>query len=599
MPILSNFPSGVPSSVTTELAKKVDKVDGKGLSTNDYTTNEKTKLDGIEAGAQKNTVTSVNSKTGAVTLGASDVSAVGLTGNDTIAGTKKFNGDVALNSGVTVKSNGNAVLHIEGVSTDTDYIDVWVDGGSNKARPLVLQTNAATTGNVGIGTATPSTKLQVVGTVTATAFSGDGSALTNVPYPVTSVAGKTGAVTLAKADVGLGNVDNTSDVDKPISTATQTALDGKQDKITAAAGVLKTDGSGNVSSVDALVFERTNDHNYRYIINNDPGAMPEEFMISVGPQLVFSKTTVDGVTGVVLQSENALVRVEDTSVDMGSRIKLHTDHANFEIEQNVNDGISEFVFSPSEDNNDYRIVGIPTPTTDDGAANKAYVDGMKSRILDITLPAANWTGSGPYTQTVTISGGTANTKVDIMFDDTVYQQMVDDQVGYLAIANNNGTFTATAKGGQPSADLSIQVECKEVTPPPVSTLTIAFQIYSFDGTVNYIDKFGKNVSLVSDTKASQAQQEVGVPITSINGTYEVMPNTPITIFMKSYDSKATYSHPYIDGNYENLTWIIDPRWDGQTDAKFTITIPTGETVLVGGNATKDRSSITLPESTQP
>lgn len=153
-------------------------------------------------------VQSVNSKTGAVTLGASDVSAVGLTGNNTITGTKTFNGDVALNSGVTVKSSGNGVLHIEGVSTDTDYIDVWVDGGTNKERPLVLQTNAATTGNVGIGTATPSTKLQVVGTVTATAFSGDGSALTNVPYPVTSVAGKTGAVTVSKSDVGLGNVDN-------------------------------------------------------------------------------------------------------------------------------------------------------------------------------------------------------------------------------------------------------------------------------------------------------------------------------------------------------------------------------------------------------
>jgi len=34
-------------------------------------------------------------------------------------------------------------------------------------------------------------------------------------------------VELSKADVGLGNVDNTSDANKPISTATQTALDGK------------------------------------------------------------------------------------------------------------------------------------------------------------------------------------------------------------------------------------------------------------------------------------------------------------------------------------------------------------------------------------
>lgn len=35
-------------------------------------------------------------------------------------------------------------------------------------------------------------------------------------------------LTLVKADVGLSNVDNTSDASKPISTATQTALDGKQ-----------------------------------------------------------------------------------------------------------------------------------------------------------------------------------------------------------------------------------------------------------------------------------------------------------------------------------------------------------------------------------
>lgn len=44
---------------------------------------------------------------------------------------------------------------------------------------------------------------------------------------VASVNGQTGAVTLGKADIGLGNVDNTSDVNKPVSTAQQTALDAK------------------------------------------------------------------------------------------------------------------------------------------------------------------------------------------------------------------------------------------------------------------------------------------------------------------------------------------------------------------------------------
>lgn len=52
------------------------------------------------------------------------------------------------------------------------------------------------------------------------------------PNAVTSVAGKTGAVTLVKADVGLGSVDNTSDANKPISTAAQTALNNKVDKVT-------------------------------------------------------------------------------------------------------------------------------------------------------------------------------------------------------------------------------------------------------------------------------------------------------------------------------------------------------------------------------
>jgi len=42
--------------------------------------------------------------------------------------------------------------------------------------------------------------------------------------PVQSVAGRQGAVILDKIDVGLDNVDNTSDLNKPISTATQTAL---------------------------------------------------------------------------------------------------------------------------------------------------------------------------------------------------------------------------------------------------------------------------------------------------------------------------------------------------------------------------------------
>lgn len=55
---------------------------------------------------------------------------------------------------------------------------------------------------------------------------------------VQSVNDKTGnAVSLDKNDIGLGNADNTSDSDKPVSTATQTALNAKANSsVTVAAG---------------------------------------------------------------------------------------------------------------------------------------------------------------------------------------------------------------------------------------------------------------------------------------------------------------------------------------------------------------------------
>lgn len=49
---------------------------------------------------------------------------------------------------------------------------------------------------------------------------------------VLSVNGQTGAVTLAKADVGLGSVDNTADAAKPVSTAQQAAIDADRARLT-------------------------------------------------------------------------------------------------------------------------------------------------------------------------------------------------------------------------------------------------------------------------------------------------------------------------------------------------------------------------------
>jgi len=71
--------------------------------------------------------------------------------------------------------------------------------------------------------------------------------------PVQSVAGKTGAVSLVKGDVGLGNVDNTSDADKPVSTAQQTALNAKQDTLVASDYSSLTEDTTTGSQTDITI----------------------------------------------------------------------------------------------------------------------------------------------------------------------------------------------------------------------------------------------------------------------------------------------------------------------------------------------------------
>ena len=83
---------------------------------------------------------------------------------------------------------------------------------------------------------------------------------------VTSVAGKTGAVALVKGDVSLGNVDNTSDANKPVSTAQLTALNLKQNLAAknVANGYAGLDATGKVdpaqlpaASTSLLIFKNT------------------------------------------------------------------------------------------------------------------------------------------------------------------------------------------------------------------------------------------------------------------------------------------------------------------------------------------------------
>lgn len=87
------------SDVTTKLAGKVDKVEGKGLSTNDYTTAEKTKLANIAENAQVNTIETVQVNGVALSASNKTVNVVVPTTTSQLTN----NSDFATNASVTTK----------------------------------------------------------------------------------------------------------------------------------------------------------------------------------------------------------------------------------------------------------------------------------------------------------------------------------------------------------------------------------------------------------------------------------------------------------------------------------------------------------------
>jgi hypothetical protein len=98
---------------------------------------------------------------------------------------------------------------------------------------------------------------------------------------VDSVNGKIGVVVISKTDVGLGNVNNTSDANKPISAATQTALDAKQDSLVATADnqLFYQVSAGVIGSTESLsIVPAYGSINYNKILEPD----------DAGSQVIFS-----------------------------------------------------------------------------------------------------------------------------------------------------------------------------------------------------------------------------------------------------------------------------------------------------------------------
>lgn len=213
------------SEIDLLLNNKVDKVAGKGLSTNDYTTAEKNKLSGIQNNATANQTDAylLNRSNHTGTQPISTVTGLQTALDDKIPLSQK-----AANNGVATLDGSGKVPVSQLPTTGQEYKGTW-NAATNTP---TLSDGFGTNGwyyRVTVG------GTQNLGSGSITFIAGDdviynGTMWQRIPstQSVSSVNGQTGVVELDKGDIGLGNVDNTSDLNKPISTATQTALNAKE-----------------------------------------------------------------------------------------------------------------------------------------------------------------------------------------------------------------------------------------------------------------------------------------------------------------------------------------------------------------------------------
>ncbi|MCM1500617.1 MAG: phage baseplate upper protein [Clostridium sp.] len=114
---------------------------------------------------------------------------------------------------------------------------------------------------------------------------------------------------VTKSQVGLGNADNTSDRDKPVSTAQQAAFDKKVDKTTVAtASTLGLIKSGADITVDSSGNVTVHDNSHKHTISNISGITATENEINVLDGITATTTELnytDGVTGNIQVQLNA------------------------------------------------------------------------------------------------------------------------------------------------------------------------------------------------------------------------------------------------------------------------------------------------------
>ena len=148
-------------------------------------------------------------------------------------------------------------------------------------------------------------------TINSTSLLGSGNVAVEPTITATTSAdyyrGDKTFATLNKAAVGLGNVDNTSDANKPVSTATQTALDAKTNKLVVA-NRQTASYTLVLSDADKLVEMNVGSANNLTVPLNSSVAFATGTQILLA-QYGSGQTTIVATSGVTIRSNGAKLKL--------------------------------------------------------------------------------------------------------------------------------------------------------------------------------------------------------------------------------------------------------------------------------------------------
>ena len=120
--------SSIENTISDINKAKVDKISGKGLSTNDYTTDEKNKLAGIATGATKVIVDSALSNTSTNAIQNKAVANMKTNIDDELSNKPSKTGDGASGTwGISISGNATTASRITNITTSdiASSSDVW------------------------------------------------------------------------------------------------------------------------------------------------------------------------------------------------------------------------------------------------------------------------------------------------------------------------------------------------------------------------------------------------------------------------------------------------------------------------------------------